>query len=245
MTSPIRRLACLAVALHVLLGAGPSPAPAATPPASKVRMGTLGPGGGTAAYAPEDVRPLEGVTLDVAVKSTLADDAYVQARFELTAMGDFKEDLAQASAYVGLVGPDRDEVEVVLVPFMDEKSTGTREGLIAVARSGERKIASYCVLEKAVEPSLPGAVGLEIPIKNPEGVKLWLWEPEVTSNGDEPPSRAKMYFSCVLRKTLENCAVCVARCLIAPPTFSHCVGYCCAGAFGYAVIACAVKMLFV
>jgi hypothetical protein len=245
MTSPVMRFVCLTVALLVALGAGPTPAPASTPPASRLHMKTLGTGGGAANYEPEEVRPLDGVTLDAAVQRTLTDDAYMEARFQLATMGDLREDASEASAYTGVVGPDRARVEVVLVPFTDDSSRDADEGLIAVATSGERKIVSYCVLERAVQPSRPGAVGLEIPIEDPEGVKVWLWEPEATDDGDKPPSRAKRYFSCVFKKTLENCAVCLARCLIAPPAFSHCAGYCCAGAFGYAVISCAVKMMFV
>lgn len=239
MTSPITRFACFTGAVLFLLGAGPAPSPG-----SDVKMRTLDPAGGAALGRVEDVRALDGASLDAAVRRAQANPAYSKARLELTVTHDLHESAAEALAFIGRASKDQEEIEVVLIPFTGKGESSKREGLIAVATSGKASAVFCCILERAVKPSEPGAVDLEVPGGGPGGMRLWLLTAGEGIAGDEPDSRSKKYFTCLFNRSLEGCAACASTCMRAPLSYARCLGLCCAAAAGHAAISCAVEIMF-
>ena len=193
---------------------------------------------------PEDIRALEGADLNKAVARALSDEGYKKAREALLAKGPFRQDVSHATAFAGVYGPGRREVVVVLIPFPDKNKPVEKSGLVAFAMSEQKTATSYCILEKAEAPSEMGAIDLEIPNGERVRERLWLWEP--SSEGTDIPlsdSNVRKYFKCVIRNAYVGCVLCVTRCLASILLFMECMKFCCAGAFGFAVISCAVELM--
>jgi hypothetical protein len=213
------------------------------PPKSGVEIVTDEESGGTGGAAVVDAEPLEGAALASAVAWATSDDAFFEARLELTTGRDLHQDISLAAAFAGKCGTGGKEVEVVLIPFPDAKRPETKSGFIAVARADSKTKVSYCIIERAVSPSEPGAVSLEIPIDDPDGGKAWIWIPE-EGPGKSTISKARQYFKCVVRTTALGCSLCVTRCVVSMMFFVECMKHCCGGAFAFAVISCAFEMMF-
>ena len=207
MSSSARTLAFLILAFSLLPGTGVS---SSTP--SEVKMMSVD-AGGTAADPSVEVRTLDGVSLNTAVRRAISEEAFQTARMELTSARNLRQDTFGAVAFTGNAGTEGSQIEVVLIPFPDKNNPEDKMGMMAVARSGRRTAVSYCVLESAVTPSEIGAVGLEIPIDDPQGKKLWLWQPDDASQESvigtaqddvvgtaqdsvTIPPAVKMYFKC-------------------------------------------------
>jgi hypothetical protein len=198
--------------------------------------------GGSSSDGQIEAEALEGAELWAAVEWATSDEAFVKARSELTMGRDLQQGQSGEVAFRGRYGLDKEEIEVVILPFPDAKRPEERAGFIAVARSGAKTMASYCVMERAENPTEPGAVSIEVPVDGSAGEKIWLWTPDETVGG-AGLERARKYFKCVSRNTIIGCSLCVTRCIVSVMFFVECMKYCCGAALAFAVISCAVEMM--
>jgi hypothetical protein len=228
---------CLFVTLYVV------PVHAvARPPRSGVEMVTEEDGGGTGNATIVDAAALEGADLAEALSWATWNEEFVKAGMELTAGRDLIQDGRGAVAFSGKYGPDGKEIRVVIVPFPHEKRPEEKAGFVAVARSGDKTRASYCVIERAVAPTEPGAISMDVPVEGAPGEKAWLWTPEETI-GSGGSSTVRKYFKCVTRGAVIGCSLCVARCVVSVLFFMECMKLCCGTALIIAVISCAIEMM--
>jgi len=215
---------------------------AARPPESGVEMVTDGRGGGSGDGTIVDAVALEGADLAEAVSWATWNEEFVKAGMELTGGRNLVQDSRGAVAFSGKHGPNEEEIRVVIVPFPDAKRPEEKAGFVAVARSEGKTRASYCVIERGVTSTEPGAISLEVPIEGFSGEKAWLWTPEETIGSDDL-NKLRKYFKCVTRGAVVGCSLCVTRCVVSVLFFMECMKLCCGTALIIAVISCAIEMM--